>query len=55
MRIESDALGDREIEDGCYYGIQTQRAIENFSISGVTIADIPGYIDSLLEIKKQLP
>jgi aspartate ammonia-lyase len=52
MRIESDALGDREIEDGCYYGIQTQRAIENFSISGVTIADIPGYIDSLLEIKK---
>ncbi|MCL1483388.1 MAG: hypothetical protein MH208_02800 [Marinobacter sp.] len=23
-----------------------------FSISGVTIADIPGYIDSLLEIKK---
>jgi len=52
MRIENDALGSRQIEDAHYYGIQTQRALENFSISGITIADIPGYIDSLLQIKK---
>ncbi|RXE48139.1 aspartate ammonia-lyase [Chromohalobacter israelensis] len=52
MRTENDALGSREIDDGYYYGIQTQRAIENFSISGMTIADIPRYIDSLLKIKK---
>ncbi len=52
MRTEHDALGSRQIEDACYYGIQTQRALENFSISGATIAQIPGYIESLLEIKK---
>lgn len=52
MRIENDALGSRQIDDAYYYGIQTQRALENFSISGITIADIPGYIDSLLLIKK---
>ncbi|WP_235040063.1 aspartate ammonia-lyase [Vreelandella profundi] len=52
MRTEHDALGSRQIEDKYYYGIQTQRALENFSISGTTIADIPSYIDSLLQIKK---
>ncbi|MCU6671556.1 aspartate ammonia-lyase [Enterobacteriaceae bacterium H4N4] len=52
MRTEHDALGCRQIEDACYYGIQTQRALENFSISGTTIAQIPGYIESLLEIKR---
>ncbi|MGO2509175.1 MAG: aspartate ammonia-lyase [Vibrio hibernica] len=52
MRTENDALGSRKIEDVYYYGIQTQRALENFSISGTTIADIPSYIDSLLKIKK---
>ncbi|MCS2146792.1 aspartate ammonia-lyase [Scandinavium sp. H11S7] len=52
MRTENDALGSREIEDDHYYGIQTQRALENFSISGITIDKIPSYIDSLLLIKK---
>lgn len=52
MRTENDALGSRQLEDACYYGIQTQRALENFAISGTTIAHIPGYIESLLEIKK---
>lgn len=34
MRIEKDSLGQREVPAGAYYGIQTQRAIENYPISG---------------------
>jgi len=34
MRIEHDFLGDMELPDSVYYGIQTQRAINNFSITG---------------------
>ncbi|MDO8684885.1 MAG: aspartate ammonia-lyase [Armatimonadota bacterium] len=35
MRIERDALGEMEVPDEAYYGSQTQRAIENFPISGI--------------------
>jgi fumarate hydratase class II len=31
-RIEKDALGEKEIAEGCYWGIQTQRSLEYFSI-----------------------
>ncbi len=34
MRIETDALGKMEIPDGALWGAQTQRAVENFRISG---------------------
>jgi aspartate ammonia-lyase len=34
MRVEKDSLGQREVPAGAYYGIQTQRAIENYAISG---------------------
>src|ERR1700676_2735089 len=34
MRIERDSLGQREVPANAYYGIQTQRAIENYPISG---------------------
>ena len=44
MRTETDRLGTRQIDDSQYYGIQTQRAIENFSISRKTIADIPEFV-----------
>lgn len=33
-RVERDSLGEREVPFGAYYGIQTQRAIENYPISG---------------------
>lgn len=32
-RIEKDLLGEREIPSACYWGIHTQRAIDNFRIS----------------------
>ncbi|VBB05439.1 fumarate lyases signature [Lucifera butyrica] len=34
MRIEKDFLGEIEIPDDVYYGVQTTRAIHNFSITG---------------------
>src|ERR1700675_1583611 len=33
-RMENDSLGQREVPFHAYYGIQTQRAIDNFPISG---------------------
>jgi aspartate ammonia-lyase len=34
MRKERDSLGERELPDEVYYGIQTLRAMENFPVSG---------------------
>ena len=35
MRIERDSMGEVEIPDGALWGAQTQRAVENFPISGI--------------------
>lgn len=37
MRTERDSLGQKDIPDSAYYGIQTARAAENFPITGVPI------------------
>ena len=34
-RIEKDSLGEVKVPVGVYYGAQTQRAIDNFPISGI--------------------
>ncbi len=34
MRTETDALGSLDIPEGAYHGIHTQRAVENFPLSG---------------------
>ena len=49
-RIEKDSMGEREIPETAYYGIQTLRATENFPISG--IKPLPTYIDACVLIKK---
>ncbi len=49
-RIERDALGEKEIPDDAYYGVQTQRAVENFPISGRTAH--PELIIATVQIKK---
>ncbi len=49
-RVEKDSLGTREIPDDVYYGIQTDRAIHNFPISGLRAH--PRLIDAYLTIKK---
>ena len=43
-------MGERELPDSAYYGIQTLRAIENFPISG--IKPLATYVDACLLIKK---
>ncbi|MCR8634329.1 aspartate ammonia-lyase [Paenibacillus radicis (ex Xue et al. 2023)] len=37
VRIEKDFLGEKEVPQGAYYGIQTLRAVENFPITGYRI------------------
>jgi aspartate ammonia-lyase len=51
-RLEHDLLGEREVPDEHYYGIQTLRAVENFNMTGVTISRYPRLIHSLAYIKK---
>ena len=34
FRIEKDSLGEMKVPEGALYGAQTQRAVENFPISG---------------------
>ena len=34
MRKEHDFLGELEVADELYYGVQTIRALENFHITG---------------------
>ncbi len=49
-RVEKDSMGDRQLPDTAYYGIQTLRAIENFPISG--LKPLPTYVDACVLIKK---
>jgi aspartate ammonia-lyase len=35
MRMEQDSLGQREVPFDAYFGIQTQRAVDNYPISGL--------------------
>ena len=50
MRKEKDSMGDMQIPDEAYYGAQTQRAVENFPISGITISK--SMIQALGKIKR---
>ncbi|MGE5363791.1 MAG: aspartate ammonia-lyase [Bacteroidota bacterium] len=50
-RHEHDLLGDREVPHEYLYGVQTLRAMENFNISGVTLAAYPAIIDAMAMVK----
>jgi aspartate ammonia-lyase len=50
MRKEHDFLGELEVADDVYYGVQTTRAIENFKITGQHLD--PDFIKSIAEVKK---
>lgn len=50
FRIERDSMGEKQIPNAVYYGIQTLRAVENFPISG--LKPLPTYVDACLLIKK---
>ena len=50
MRLEKDSIGEKEIPDNVYYGIQTLRAVENFPVSGR--CERPELIKAYLIVKK---
>jgi aspartate ammonia-lyase len=51
-RNEHDLLGNKDVPAEAYYGIHTLRAVENFDITGITIAVYPDLIRALAQIKK---
>ncbi len=51
-RSEHDLLGDREVPYEYYYGVQTLRALENFSISGISLTHFPTLINALAMVKQ---
>ena len=51
MRVEHDLLGEREVPDEALYGVQTQRAAENFPITGVLLREFPELISALAAVK----
>ncbi|MDY5588597.1 MAG: aspartate ammonia-lyase [Arcanobacterium sp.] len=51
-RIEVDLLGEKAVPADAYYGVQTQRAIENFHISGKKIQDVPAFVTAMVQVKK---
>ncbi len=51
-RLESDSLGQMELPGDAYYGIQTERAKQNFNIYGETQYDAKHYIWAVAAIKK---
>jgi len=52
VRVEHDSLGERELPNDVYYGVQTQRALENFAISGVRLHNFEHMIEALAFVKK---
>ncbi|MEX1048096.1 MAG: aspartate ammonia-lyase [Akkermansiaceae bacterium] len=51
-RKERDSLGERELPDTAYYGVQTLRGMENFPISGIPLHHFGHFIRSLAYVKK---
>lgn len=51
-RLEHDSLGEMAIPAAAYYGIQTQRALDNFHISGIGINHYPNLIRAFGMVKR---
>ncbi|MHB8624857.1 MAG: aspartate ammonia-lyase [Aggregatilineales bacterium] len=50
FRTEKDSLGELQVPANAYYGVQTQRAVQNFPISG--LKPYPAFIWSMAAIKR---
>ena len=50
MRKEHDFIGELEVPDNVYYGVQTMRAIDNFKITGQIID--PDFVQAFAKVKK---
>ena len=49
-RLEHDSIGEKEVPEEAYYGVQTLRAYENFYITGLKMHK--ELINSVAQIKK---
>lgn len=51
FRVESDLLGELQVPAEAYYGVQTQRAINNYKISSKHMCDYPEYVKAIAYVK----
>ena len=51
-RKEHDFIGELEIADDVYYGVQTFRALQNFNITGDKLSSYPSFIKAFAQVKK---
>jgi hypothetical protein len=51
FRLEKDLLGREPVPTEAYYGVQTQRALNNFHLSGVPLSHFPRLVEGLALVK----
>ena len=51
-RLEEDLLGQVEVPSSAYYGVQTLRAMHNFTLSDVPLSAYPDFIVALAMVKQ---
>ena len=51
FRVESDLLGELKVPADALYGVQTQRAINNYHISCTKMRDYPDYVVAIAYVK----
>src|SRR5512144_1438850 len=51
-RIEQDLLGEKELPDTAFYGLQTLRGKENFHITGIPMSLEPNFVKAFGYVKK---
>ncbi|CAG0931460.1 aspartate ammonia-lyase [Planctomycetaceae bacterium] len=51
-RTERDFLGEREVPADAYYGVQTQRGMDNFRITGLPMSTEPEFVRAFGYVKK---
>jgi len=51
FRVESDLLGELQVPADAYYGVQTQRALNNYRISTTRMCDYPEYVIAMAYVK----
>ncbi|HEY5753758.1 MAG TPA: aspartate ammonia-lyase [Chthoniobacterales bacterium] len=52
VRREHDSLGERNVPNRVYYGVQTIRAMENFPFSGIRLSHYEHFVRALAFVKK---
>lgn len=50
-RIESDLLGELKVPKDAYYGVQTQRALDNFHITDSKMSDYSAFVKAIAYVK----